>query len=489
VAQRKTTARSRSDAVASVLLDRRLLPKRFLMVSNRLPYQIEKKGRKLDFTPGVGGLVTALDPVLRLSGGTWIGWSGTHDELPGRVSLEKARGSKKEYALRIVPLTRKDIDEFYIGYSNRGLWPLFHNFQEYCEFSRKHWLAYRRANRKFAEAIVAEYQEGDLVWIHDYHLMLVPAMVRRALPDASIGFFLHIPFPAAEIFLIEPHARELLKGLMGADLIGFHVESFGRSFLDAVELVTRHRVRRSGRTVTADGRAVRVRSLPISIPYGQFEQRARRPGIGGKIKKLRDFYHAEILALGVDRLDYTKGIPERLRAIELMLERNPELQGKFTFVQISVPSRTDVQTYQDMRTKIEQIVGRINGRFAAKGCVPIDYRYASYSQEELAVFYRAADLALITPLKDGMNLVAKEYVASRIDNEGVLVLSRFAGAYEELRDAVVVNPYDPETMADRIREAIRMPTEERRERMKRLRAVVRRNDIYWWLERFLASLP
>jgi alpha,alpha-trehalose-phosphate synthase [UDP-forming] len=471
-----------------VLADQRLLPKRFLIVSNRLPYNVHREGDRVVFTRGVGGLVTALDPILRLTGGLWIGWTGSYDELPDTVEVGGAEDSPKRYGLGLVPLTRREVEGYYLGHSNKSLWPLFHFFQEHCEFHRQHWETYRAVNRKFADVILREYREGDLIWIHDYHLLLVPSMIREALPDARIGFFLHIPFPPEEIFLIEPRARELIEGILGADLVGFHTGSYVRNFIDAVGAATTNRFRRSGRSILVGDRAVTVGSYPISIASETFEEMAKSEEAERRVKELREYYNAEIIALGVDRLDYTKGILERLQAIELMLENYPEHQGKFTFIQISAPSRTKVDAYQEMRERIEQMVGRINGRFGGKGCIPIDYRYEGYSQEELVAHYRASDMALVTPLRDGMNLVAKEYVASRFDESGVLLLSRFAGAFHELGDAVIVNPYDPQSMAEAIHRAIVMSPDEKRRRMRRLRDVVHRNEIYWWLERYLRDV-
>jgi len=470
------------------LADWRVLPRRFLVVSNRLPYQVDSRADGLHFAQGVGGLVTALDPILRLTGGTWIGWTGSYDRLPESVPLNEAGDSADEYRLRMVRLTPQEVEAYYLGYSNKCLWPLFHCFQELCEFSRQQWSAYREVNQKFAQVVIDEYRDGDLIWVHDYHLLLVPAMVRRALPEARIGFFLHIPFPPSELFLVEPHARDLLEGILGADLAGFHLDLYTRNFIGSVAVATGHRCNPEQKGILHQGRKVRADSFPISIPFERFEKTALQPETARRVSEIRDYYHADVLALGVDRLDYTKGILERLRAIEIMLEIYPELQGRFTFVQISAPSRTKVHAYQEMRKQIEQMVGRINGRFAAKGCIPVDYRYEGYSQEELIAYYLASNLALVTPLRDGMNLVAKEYVAAQVEQEGALVLSRFAGAHEELSDAVMVNPYDPEATARSIHAAIEMPAEERRERMRRMRDTVRKNDVYSWLEKFLRAL-
>jgi alpha,alpha-trehalose-phosphate synthase [UDP-forming] len=473
---------------ASVLADERLLPRRFLVVSNRLPYRLSVLDERVVFERGAGGLVTAMDPIIRLTGGTWIGWSATYDTLPDKIRLGSNQGTSRDYFLKPVSLSPAEVERYYLGYSNKTLWPLFHYFQEHCEINPAQWQTYKDVNRRFADAIIDEYEEGDLIWIHDYHLMLVPSMVRRAIPEAKIGFFLHIPFPSVEIFLIEPHAEELLDGLMGADLIGFHSESYAYNFIDAVVNLTGFRYERAQMRVNLDGRTLTLRAIPISVDFAQFERVASGVEIPAKVEEIRNNYRAEFIALGVDRLDYTKGILERLHAIEIMLDRHQDIQGKFTFVQISAPSRTKVEAYRDMRGKIEQMVGRINGRFGGKGCIPIDYRYEGYPQSDLAAYYRAADVALVTPLRDGMNLVAKEYVACRVDEGGALVLSRFAGAYKELSDAIIVNPYDAEAMADRFYEAIMMPDDEKRRRMRRMRGVVRRNDIYWWLERFLRNL-
>jgi alpha,alpha-trehalose-phosphate synthase [UDP-forming] len=471
-----------------VLIDDRILPRRFLVVSNRLPYRLSLAKGHVVYERGVGGLVTALDPILRLTGGTWIGWTGGYEPLPEKILIDQDEDLARGYHLRPINLTWEEVEQYYLGYSNKSLWPLFHYFQELCQFNREQWDTYVEVNQSFAEAIIGEYQDGDLIWIHDYHLMLTPAMVREQIPNATIGFFLHIPFPNEEIYLLEPHAEELLRGLLGADVVGFHVDSYAYNFLNSVSALTEHRFERGEREVHVDSRRVKVGSYPISIDFEQFAGLAAREDLPEKVAELRDFYSAEIVALGVDRLDYSKGILERLQAVEVMLDQHPEIQGKFTFVQLSAPSRTKVHAYQAMREKVEGMVGRINGRFGGRGCIPIDYRYESHSQEDLVAYYRAADLALVTPLRDGMNLVAKEYVASQLDDSGLLVLSRFAGAYDELRDAVIVNPYDIEGMAERIHDALQLTVDQRRRRMRRMRDVVRRNDIYWWLERFLRDM-
>jgi len=465
------------------LKDQGLLPERFLMVSNRLPYKLAVVDGRTTFQRNAGGLVAALDPILRACGGIWVGWSGSYDDPPPEGLVDIA-GAERPYQLKPLALDRRETNRYYFGYSNRCLWPLFHYFQEYCEFNNDHWKEYRSVNDRFAEAVIEEYRSGDFIWVQDYHLTLVPAMIRQRIPDARIGYFLHIPFPSPEVFMVEPHAREILEGILGADLIGFHLDESSRNFKESVESATSHRCTRS-EIVKVSGRPVRVGSYPISIDFARIAELAGSDAVEGSVRELRQDRPDQAIAFGVDRLDYSKGIPQRLKAIQLMLEKHKDLRGRFTYIQVSSPSRTEIQTYDAMRQEIERLVGHINGRYGGRGCIPIDYRYGTMPLQDLLAYYRAADVALVTPLRDGMNLVAKEFVASRTDDDGVLVLSRLAGAARELKDAVLVNPYDTEGMAEGIYAALNMHGDERRRRMQNLRNTVKRNDIYWWLERFL----
>jgi alpha,alpha-trehalose-phosphate synthase [UDP-forming] len=471
-----------------VLIDERLLPKRFLLVSNRLPYEVQVQAGDVELKRGVGGLVTALDPIMKHTGGMWIGWSGSYERTPQKITVLEQSRELQHYNLRPMNLSREEIEKYYLGYSNKCIWPLFHYFQEHCEFHEDQWQVYQDVNRRFAEAVIDEYRDGDLIWVHDYHLLLLPAMIRRALPEARSGFFLHIPFPSEQIFSVEPHAEELLAGLLGADLIGFQVRNYANMFLEAIATLTDHSCARDKMTIRVGDRTVRLGVYPISIDFDYFADMACLPETEAKVREIRDYSHAESIAIGVDRLDYTKGIFERLVAIDIMLERYPDIRGKFTFIQISAPSRTKLPVYKEMRQEVERMVGHINGRFSGKGCLPIDYRYESFSHSDLVAYYRASDIALVTALRDGMNLVSKEYVASRFDEMGMPVLSRFTGACRELKDAIIVNPYDTEGTAEKIYEAIKMPAEEKRRRMRRMREIVRRDDIYWWLERFLRDV-
>jgi len=462
-----------------------------LVVSNRLPYNVSMRGGKPITRRGISGLVTAIEPVLRVSGGVWIGWSGSYGALPARATIEPEAGAdaSRQFQLRMVHLSKGEIENYYLGYANKRLWPLFHYFQEHCEFNVEHWKAYQKVNRKFADVIIDEYRPGDLVWIHDYHLLLAPAMVRERIPEARIAFFLHIPFPTEDIFAVLPQAEELLNGMLGSDLIGFHLPIYAEHFLNTVREMTASHYNRLERTVSVGAHNVRIASFPISIDFDFFDRLGGDSEVQKTARKLREYYPARTLAFGADRLDYTKGILERLKAIEIMLDRHPNLHGKFTFIQLSAPSRTKVKQYERMRHEIEHMVGHIVGRFSKEGWVPVVYSYGGLPQSDLAAYYRAADIALITPLRDGLNLIAKEYVATRSDDDGVLVLSKLAGAAEELTDAVLINPYDLEGMAEAIYRATRMKKKERQARMRRMREQVRRNDIYWWLESFLRAVP
>lgn len=474
-----------AEQVSRSTVPKLLLPERFLLVSNRLPYRIHADGDRVILQRSMGGLVTALDPVMRQVGGIWFGWSGSYSPVSARIPVDESISGPRSYELCPLNLSEEEISKYYLGHANKCIWPLFHYFQEHCEYNDDNWKMYRNVNLKFAKKVIEEHREGDFVWIHDYQLLLVPQMIRREIPDARIGFFLHIPFPAPEIFKIDIHAAEILEGLLGADLIGFHTMGYARNFIRSVADLTEHRYSFQDDWIQIHDRLVRVGGFPISIDTGHFERMASRPGIDERIREIRESYRADVLAIGVDRLDYTKGILERLHAIEIMLDRYTDMQGNFTYIQISAPSRTEVDAYREMRERIEQMVGRINGRFGAKGCIPIDYRYEGHPQEELVAYYRAADVALVTPLRDGMNLVAKEYIVSKLDDNGCLVLSRFTGASEELSDAILVNPYHPQDMADAIHRSVTLPAEEKRRRFRHMRDVVNRNDIYWWMERFL----
>ncbi len=444
-----------------------------LVVSNRLPVTVTRGPRGLETRHSPGGLVSALDPVLRKRGGTWVGWPGI--ELRRGEMLSKA---SDPYQIRPVPLTESEIAGYYHGFSNRTLWPLFHSFPGRTRFSRREWESYERVNARFGETTLRESAGVDLVWIHDYQLMLTPAFVRESMRDTRIGFFLHIPFPPYDLFRLLPWDRELLLGLLACDLIGFHVEGYATNFLDCAERLLGARVDRRSLLVEHGDRTVQVGAFPLGIDFQLFESRARTAPSPPPTRPER-------VVLGVDRLDYTKGIPERIMAFQRLLELHPEHREKVVLLQLAVPSRSQVSEYRHLKREIDELVGRVNGRFATAGWSPIQYLYRSVPPERLAGLYRDADLALVTPLRDGMNLVAKEFVASQVDRPGVLVLSRLAGAAETMHEAILVNPYNVDGTAEALHRALTMDEAERRSRMTALRRRERRYNLDVWLKGFM----
>ena len=461
---------------------------RFLIVSNRLPVTVVPDGDAFELKRSSGGLVTAMAGLGGGDGGEmlWIGWPGETATLSEEARL-RLDGELRALGLISVHLTAADVLGFYEGFSNGVLWPLFHYQIERVNMDAwRDWEAYESVNRQFAEVIVAQWREGDRIWIHDYQLMLVPAMVRALLPNACIGFFLHIPFPALEVFGTLPWRREVTRGLLGADVIGFHTYGYQRNFASCL-------LRMMSADVVVDelqweGRTVRLGSFPISIDTADFIARASQPAAEEAAAKIVERSPNVKLLLGVDRLDYSKGIPRRFLAIERLLEIDPSLEGRFRLVQVAVPSRTAVESYAQFRRSLDELVGRINGRFSTTDWAPIQYLYRSVSPEELVALYRAADVMVVTPLRDGMNLVAKEYLACRVNDDGVLVLSEMAGAAWELGEAVLVNPYNVHQTAMALREAILMEPAKQRRRMIPLRQRVREWDVQAWVRSFAAAM-
>lgn len=466
---------------------------RLVVVSNRLPFSFrrEEDGR-WRAEPSGGGLVTALLPVLKHRGGVWIGWPGAAEASPDLDAELASVGKGAGYTLKSVPLNRDEIRNFYEGFSNEVVWPLFHDLQSHCNFDPVYWRTYREVNRKFAEAVHQASLPGDFVWVHDYHLMGVAAELRRLETEARIGFFLHIPFPSPDIFLKLPWRLQIIESLLQYDLVGFQTVRDRRNFVQCVRtLVPGADFDGRGQVLQgrAGGRRLRVGSFPISIDYNAFMRQAATPEVAAYAQELHRLLPNRKLILGIDRLDYTKGIPLRLRAFQNMLERYPELRERVSLIQVVVPSREDIDRYRELKTEIERLVGQINGSFVRPGgWVPVWYVYRSLSRRDLLAYYRAADIALVTPLKDGMNLVAKEYCACSIEEDCVLILSEFAGAAAQLsRGAVLVNPYDIEGVADAIRRACTMERRERRARMLRMRRSIREHDVFQWVASFLQA--
>ncbi len=399
---------------------------RLLLVSNRLPVTVRAERGEVSVIRSAGGLATALRSPHENLDSLWIGWPG---DLSRLTPAQRHSVETELATLRAVPvhLSAAEVHRYYDGFSNGVLWPLFHYLVDKVNLdARADWEAYRAVNERFADIVAAHYRPGDQIWIHDYQLMLLPELLRQRLPDAKIGFFLHIPFPTADVFRILPWRDRLLRGLLGADIVGFHTALYGRHFVEAAAQVLGAETH--GNTVLVDGRQVRVGTYPISIDVAAFEQLASDSRVQEEACSIRRKARGRKILLGIDRLDYTKGIPRRLLAIERFLEREPSLRGAVRFIQLAVPTREKVDAYADFRRVVNELVGRINGHYGTLDSVPIHYLHRSMSVEQVAAMYVAADVMLVTPLRDGMNLVAKEYISSRVENDGVLVLSEFAGA-------------------------------------------------------------
>src|SRR5881398_3610562 len=466
---------------------------RLIVVSNRLPFALDSTGEDLwTVTPAAGGLVSAVEPVLRERGGTWIGWPGTAGEVPKTPLAEATRGAG--YKVVPVALSETDRDEFYYGYSNEVIWPLFHDLQNFCNFEPGYWQTYKAVNDRFADAIARCAQPNDFIWVHDYHLMYVAQALReRGVSQKLSGltFFLHIPFPPYDIFLKLPQQQRLLRALLQFDLVGFQTRRDVRNFIQCVRRVMSEAKvlsRRELQLIRFEDHEIRVGYFPIGIDFDSFEKSARSDSVEQRARRLRATFPGCQLILGSDRLDYSKGIPERLRAFRTALERYPDLSGRVVLIQIVVPSRVQIPRYHEFKRRIDRLVGDINGRFSTSTWLPVQYHFRSLDRDDLLAHYRGCDIGFVTPLKDGMNLVAKEYCACRIEEDGALILSQFAGAAEQLKSgALLVNPYDVEQMAEAIVNAFRMSETERIARMKRMRRVVREENVFWWVDSFLKA--
>jgi trehalose 6-phosphate synthase/phosphatase len=460
-------------------------PDRLVIVSNRLPVAVRRHDGTAALADASGGLATGLRPLHEATRGVWIGWPG--ESLRGRGAADPEVERLLE-ARRLVPvhLTAQEVRQYYEGFSNGVIWPLFHYLLDRVPLGDHEWEAYRAVNERFADVVARHANPGDTIWIHDYQLMLLPGLVRQRVPGARIGFFLHVPFPSSELFRILPWRRELLEGLLGADLIGFHTHAYARHFVVAVRQILG--LDPAVDRIAYGERQVRFSHFPMGIDAEGFERRARQPAVVAASGTIRREAGDRQVLLGIDRLDYTKGIPRRLLAFERLLEHHPDLRSRVRLIQVAVPSRSGIEPYQAIRRQVEEIVGRINGRFGTLGSAPVHYLYQAVSPTQLAALYRAADVMLVTPLRDGMNLVAKEFVASRPDEDGVLVLSEFAGAAAELGEAVSANPFDIDAMAAVFRRALEMEPLERRTRMRELRQRVRRQTVQRWADSFLGAL-
>jgi len=456
---------------------------RLILVSNRLPVTVHNVSGVLRIEKSVGGLATGLREPHERSGGLWVGWPGPTDTFSDAL-----RGQLHERLAEIgtvpVHLSRSDIAQFYETFSNGVLWPLFHYNPGQIPLRVEGWESYCSVNRRFADRVAELYRPGDTIWVHDYQLMLVPALLRQRIPDARIGFFLHIPFPSSEMFATLPHRETLLRGPLGADVIGFHTAWYVKHFRASVERILGYNTTDS--QIEMHDRTIQVGVFPIGIDAQHFEQAAQAPRVEAEARQLRR--EAERILVGIDRLDYTKGIPRRLLAFEDLLRYRPEWRERVRLIQVAVPSRTGVRAYRKFGNEVNAIVGSINGAFGTPHWQPVHYVYRSIPEHQMLALYRAADAMLVTPVRDGMNLVAKEFLASRSDEDGVLILSEFAGGAAQLSDALVVNPFDIGATANAYHQALMMPRDERRVRIRRLRETVQRHDVHWWVSQFIGAL-
>ncbi|GAA3542519.1 trehalose-6-phosphate synthase [Aeromicrobium flavum] len=454
----------------------------FLVIANRLPVdRLVAADGEVSWRTSPGGLVTALEPVMKLRGGAWIGWHGASDEELDDFEHDGLR-------LVPVPLSEQEVEDYYEGFSNGTLWPLYHDVVVTPEYHREWWDAYVTVNRRFAEKAASLAAPGAVVWVQDYQLQLVPQMLRELRPDLLIGFFLHIPFPPTELFQQLPWRRQILEGLLGADLVGFQMPGGAQNFARLVRQRVGHRTVKDT-VFLPDGRKVIAKAYPISIDARGFEQLSRTPEVIARAQEIRDSLgNPRHVLIGIDRLDYTKGLPQRLRAFGELVSDGVIDVDDAVFVQVATPSRERVHQYRVLRDDINRLVGRINGDMGRIGQQPIQYLHTSYPREEMAAMYRAADVMVVTPLRDGMNLVAKEYIATRWDDRGALVLSEFAGAAGELKQAFQVNPHDINGMKQAMVDAMQASPVDLRKRMRALRKQVMENDIERWAKTFLDEL-
>ena len=458
---------------------------KLIIISNRLPLKANKsENGKFEFSRSEGGLTTGLDSLEMEIEKHWVGWPGAYAE----TSEEKEEITKHLDTFKFHPvfLTPEDIQNYYEGYSNNTLWPLCHYFYAFVEYENKYWESYKKVNEMFCQAAIPFIEPGDIVWVQDYQLMLLPQLLRKAVPGISIGYFHHIPFPSYELFRVLPERDELLKGLLGADLIGFHTYDYMRHFVSASERVLDLHFNLD--QVYLDNRIAFVDAFPMGINYSLYYDTAILPQVQQKALELKKSFGPHKLILSVDRLDYSKGIIHRLKGFALFLEKHPEYKEKVSMAMIIVPSRDKVDRYADLKTKIDEMIGYINGKYSTINWTPVYYFYHSFDFEELVAMYHIADIALITPLRDGMNLVAKEYIAAKRDTPGVLILSEMAGAAIELIDAIIVNPNDIQEIERAILEALEMPEVEQLKKLALLQQIVSKHTVNKWANDFVTEL-
>jgi len=459
--------------------------RRLLIISNRLPVTITKKEGNLKFLPSIGGLATGLESFYKSYKSLWVGWPG--------ITLKRLKEKKDELKKRLtaenchpVFLSHSDIENYYYGFCNKTIWPLFHYFTQRTIYGKNLWKSYQRVNELFCNEVAKITEQDDTIWIHDYHLMLLPKMLRDKLPEATIGFFLHIPFPSFEVFRLLPCRKEILDGLMGADLIGFHTYDYAQHFIDSVRRLLGYEFTMG--QITTGNRILKVDAFPMGIDYEQFISAIHKPRVQKEIKKIHKKIGERKIILSVDRLDYTKGIPERLEAFDLFLEKNPQYREKVTLILVAVPSRTGVEHYMLLKKQVDELISRINGKYGTIGWIPIWYLYRFLPFNNLISLYNTADVALVTPLRDGMNLIAKEFIASKANKTGVLILSEMAGAAKELGEAIIVNPNNKEEIAEAIKTALKITDKEMIKNNQVMQRRLERYNIVRWAQDFMDRL-
>ncbi|KAF9872837.1 glycosyltransferase family 20 protein [Colletotrichum karsti] len=471
------------------LVDEDTAPGRLLLLSNRLPITIKRSDDgSYSFSMSSGGLVTGLSGLSKTTSFQWYGWPGL--EVPDNEIAGMKQRLKDEYNAHPVFIDDELADKHYNGFSNSILWPLFHYHPGEITFDESAWSAYREVNRLFAKAVVQDVQDGDLIWVHDYHLMLLPEMLREEIGDSKknvkIGFFLHTPFPSSEIYRILPVREALLTGVLDCDLIGFHTYDYARHFLSSCSRILGTPTTPNG--VDYNGRFVTVGAFPIGIDPEKFVEGLKKPKVQERIEALKRKFNGVKLIVGVDRLDYIKGVPQKLHALEVFLTEHPEWIGKIVLVQVAVPSRQDVEEYQNLRAVVNELVGRINGKFGTIEFMPIHFLHQSVSFDELTALYAVSDVCLVSSTRDGMNLVSYEYIATQKERHGVMILSEFTGAAQSLNGSLIVNPWNTEELANAIHDAVTMTPEQRLVNYRKLERYVFKYTSAWWGQSFVAEM-
>ena len=455
-----------------------------IIVSNRLPIKIKQEKNQLIYSTSEGGLATGLGSIYKEGDNVWVGWPGL--AVTKNAQKEEISTHLRKESMKPVFLSASEIEDFYEGFSNETLWPNFHYFNQYTVYDESLWKAYQKVNRKFAKELEDVIEDGDTLWIHDYQLLLLPGLIRQEKPNVSIGFFLHIPFPSFESFRLLPWRRELLEGMLGADFLGFHTYDDMRHFLSSVNRLAG--LGNSNGQINVGNRQILADALPMGIDYDKYAAAAASPETLEREVRYRTSIGDHKVILSIDRLDYSKGIPQRLRAFEQFLTKYSEYRNKVSLLMVLVPSRDTVPKYKQLKEEIDLLVGRINGKFGRMNWTPVHYFYRSFPLPALSAFYRMAHVALVNPMRDGMNLVCKEYIASKLDKKGVLILSEMAGASKELSDAILINPNDINQLVEAMKEALDMPVEEQQRRMEIMQKSIQRYNIHQWVDLFMSRL-